>query len=142
VFQERWSRIPGTVVAAGGVLWLAKLIVIVSTDGRVIDDGAAAVLYLFGLVVLATGSALIGYWLTEGYGALMRIAAGILGVAGFVVVFLLFDAIGSFLVGQRGPAYAADEAGIFLTTVLALAIGAWLWLRASSGAEARTVSRS
>jgi hypothetical protein len=59
-----------------------------------------------------------------------------------VVLFTLFDAIGSFLVGQRGPAYAADEAGIFLTAVLALAIGAWLLLRASSGAEARSVSRS
>ena len=74
----------------GGASWLVKIAVIVTTDGRIITTGPAALLMSTGLI-LALGAA--------GVGA---------SLAGRVHVLL-----------QRyGPAYVAQEAGMFANGVL------------------------
>jgi hypothetical protein len=136
MFQDQGSRIPGSVVAAGGVLWLVKLIVIVGTGGRVVDSGAAAVFYVLGLLALVVGAALLGYWLTQRQRLLVRIVASAVAVVGFVIAYLILDTGARFLVGARGPEYVPDEAGIFLTAVVALGVGAWLLVREAGRAGA------
>jgi hypothetical protein len=137
----RWPVMSGLVAATGALCWLVKLSVIVATGGEVIDTGAAAVFYLLGTGLLLLGGLLIGLWLTAGRGTLLRIAGGILGLVVFLISFLILDAIGQAVVGQRGPDYAAQESGIFLTAICWLTIGLWVSLRRGQLAELATSSQ-
>jgi hypothetical protein len=121
--------VSGIVEMAGGVSWLLKLGVIVGTGGEVVDTGAAAVFYLLGVLLLVLGALLVGLWLTAGRGIPVRAAGAIVGILAFFASFAVLDAIGQGIVGQRGPNYAADESGIFLTAVIWLAIGVLVWSR-------------
>ncbi len=40
--RERWISIGSVAAALGGLSWLAKVAVIIATDGQVNDEGAAA----------------------------------------------------------------------------------------------------
>ena len=110
---------------AGASAWLVKLAVIVITDGAEsgAGDGAAAVFFLVGFVLLLIGSSAVGLWLTRSRGPVMRIVAGLLALVAFLVSMNLLDPAGEALVGDLGPDYAREEAGILLAGLLWLALG-------------------
>jgi hypothetical protein len=89
-----------------------KLAVIALTDGRVTDTGAAAVFFVVGVVLLLAGAAAPAMrvlkprrWWT---GALALASALPL----FGLSFALLDAVAKAIVGDAGPAWLEDEAGI------------------------------
>src|SRR5690606_1910718 len=65
-----------TAVVAGAVAWLAKVGVIVATDGRVTDDGVAGLLFGIGGALLLAGAVGLGVELTRERPAMVRTAAG------------------------------------------------------------------
>ncbi|HEU0245683.1 MAG TPA: hypothetical protein VFR38_01210 [Gaiellaceae bacterium] len=109
---------------AGASAWLVKLVVIVITDGADsgAGDAAAAVFFLPGFLLLLIGSSAVGLWLTRGRGPVVRIVAGLLAPVAFLASMNLLDPIGEALVGDLGPDYAREEAGILLTALLWLAL--------------------
>jgi len=109
----------------GASAWLVKLVVIVATDGAEsgAGDRAAAVFFLSGFLLLVVGSSAVGLWLTRSRGPAVRIVAGLLASAALVVSMNLLDPAGEALVGDLGPDYAREEAGILLAALLWLALG-------------------
>jgi hypothetical protein len=110
---------------AGASAWVVKLVVIVITDGAEsgAGDAAVAVVFLLGLVLLLSGSSAVGLWLTRGRGPVVRIAAALLAPVTFLVSMNVLDPVGEALVGNLGPNYAREEAGILLAALLWLALG-------------------
>ena len=107
-------------LAAGGVSLLAKLAVILITDGEVTDTGAASFFLLLGVALLVVGCAALGFWLARRWHPAVRIVAAAAAVGLFFVAFSLLDSLGKTFV-ERGS-YWRDEMGILLTAVLALAL--------------------
>lgn len=122
---EQWMKIARVALIAGASAWLVKLVVIVITDGAEsgAGDAAAAVFFLLGFVLLLGGSSAVGLWLTRGRGPIVRIAAALLAPVTFLVSMNLLDPVGEALVGDLGPTYAREEAGILLAALLWLALG-------------------
>jgi len=118
-------RIATLALIAGASMWLVKLVVIVITDSgdSGAEDAATGVFFLLGFALLLIGSSAVGLWLTRGRGPVVRIAAALLSSATFLVSMNLLDPLGEALVGDLGPDYAREEAGILLTALLWLALG-------------------
>jgi hypothetical protein len=122
----RPTTILATLAAAGGAAWLAKLAVIVATDGATTDTGAAAAFYLMGIVLLAIGSAAVGSRLAARRHLALKIVALATSPALFFLSYALLDGIAKTLVGDAGPAWLEDEAGITLTAAVWLVTGVLL----------------
>jgi len=120
---SRLSTILAALAAAGGAAWLAKLAVVAATDGATSDTGAAAIFYLLGVALLAIGSTAVGLWLAAGRHRAVRVLAVVLSPVLFFVSFMLLDSIAKLLVGDAGPAWLEDEAGIGLTAMFWLLTG-------------------
>jgi general stress protein CsbA len=110
-------------MAAGGLGWLAKLVVIIATDGAVVDEGAAAVFYLLGLALMIVGSMAGAVLLTYRRSRWIVTTAALLSPAVYFAAFIVLDGLAKALVGDRGPAYLRDEAGILATDIVALLVG-------------------
>lgn len=121
--SPRPTTILALLAATGGAAWLAKLAVIAATDGATTDTGAAAAFYLLGLALLAIGSAAVGLRVAAGRHLAVRIFAVALSPALFFVSFMLLDSIAKLLVGDAGPVWLQDEAGIGLTAAFWLVTG-------------------
>ena len=122
---DQWMKVATLALIAGASAWLVKLVVIVITDGAEsgAGDATAAVFFLPGFVLLLTGSSAVGLWLTRSRGSVVRIVAGLLAPVVFLVSMNLLDPVGEALVGDLGPDYAREEAGILLAALLWLALG-------------------
>lgn len=121
--KDRWIHIAGFLLVAGGLAWLLKLGVIVATNGRVTDTGAAGMFYLIGVILLLVGSTGLGMKLAARRNSLLRTVAVILSPIVFVASFLVFQAVMIMIVGDWGPTYVREEAGIFVAAVVWLLIG-------------------
>ena len=113
-FWERWAPVA---LLTGAVFWLAKMSVIVATDGRVDSTGAAAVFYLGGVLLMAVGATAVGLWLTRGRATWLRVVAMAVSFVGFFVSFLVLEGIAESAVGDAGPSYLSDEIGILVTAI-------------------------
>ncbi len=121
--QNRFLVRAAAVLAAGGLAWLAKLAVIASTDGRVTDTGAAAVFYLLGAVLMPAGLAGVALALTTRRHPALRAGAAVVGAMSFFACFVLLDGVASGAVGEAGPAWLGDEAGILATGAVLAGLG-------------------
>lgn len=121
--RKRWITFGSLAVALGGFSWLAKVAVIVATDGEVNDEGAAAFFYILGVALMALGATAIGVLLAGRRSRLILGMAVALSPILFVVSFAILDGIAKPLVGDRGPAYWEDEAGILATALAWLMLG-------------------
>ena len=121
----------GWAATAGGVAWLAKIGVIVATDGRVMTTGAAAWLMRAGLLAWVLAAGATALWLTRRRGTATRVAA-VLGspVAAAAVLFVV-GTLATAAIGRRGPAYLHEEFGILVIGALGLALGAATLRRAA-----------
>lgn len=128
-----WIAIAGTALVFGGVAWLAKLAVVVATDGRVTATGAAGTFFTLGLVLILIGSTGTGLWLKMNGEATSRIAGIVMSPVVLVVSFMILQGIvmglltvAQAVVGGLGPDYVREEAIILLTAVASLVVGATL----------------
>ena len=122
-FWEHWAPV---VLLTGAIFWLAKMSVIVATDGRVDSTGAAAVFYLGGVLLMAVGATAVGLWLTRGRATWLRVVAMAVSFVGFFVSFLVLEGIAKSAFGDAGPHYMSDEIGILVTAIFWLLAGAVL----------------
>ena len=115
----------GIIAAAGGAAWVTKFLVIAATGGAEtgIADTATAVLYILAVLLMAIGAACVTLRAARGRGKLATVAAFVAAPFLFILSYMLLDAIAKPLVGDAGPSWLGDEAGIVLTGVVWLATG-------------------
>ena len=124
---SRWITILATVLVAGRVAWLLKLVaiaVLVVTGSRDIESGAVAFFYLTGLPLLFIGSTALGLWLTMSRQAPLRVAAVVLSPIVFWISFQILDGIADSIVGEQAPDYLQSETAVLVAALVWLAIGA------------------
>jgi hypothetical protein len=132
--SRNWIRTLAGVAALGGAAWVVKFLVILADDGGD-AGGLTAVLYLLGIGLMVVGGAFLAGLVARGRGRLVLVAAL---VASPFVVFLSYavlDGLAKAAVGDSGPGWLEDEAGILATGLFWLAAG--LWGRRSSRREER-----
>lgn len=122
--RERWITIASVAAALGGLSWLAKVAVIIATDGEVSDEGAAAFFYLLGVALMVIGATSVGAMLAGRRARLVLVMAIALSPIIFFISYAILDGITKPLVGDRGPAYVGDEVGILMTGLAWLMLGA------------------
>lgn len=112
-------------LAAGGLAWLAKMAVIVATDGAETGTGsaAAAVFFLLGVALMPVGLAGVGAALAAGRHPLLRVVAGIAGFLSAFVCYSVLEGIAQSLVGDTDPTWIGEEIGILVTGVVLAATG-------------------
>lgn len=121
--RERWIQIGSIAAALGGLSWLAKIAIIIATEGKVNDEGAAALFYILGVALMAIGSTAVGVRLANRRSSLLLIGAVVLSPVVFFVSSSVLDGIAKPLLENRGPAYWEDEAGIVVTALIWLLLG-------------------
>jgi hypothetical protein len=125
----RIGRIAGALLGAGGTAWLAKLVVISVTDGKVVDSGPASLFFVLGLALLVAGAATAGVALTSGRPAALRVAAAVLAPVAFLALFMtVLEGAGRALLATEGT-WWYEEVGVFLGGCLGLLAGGALLLR-------------
>ena len=132
---SKWTQVAGLLLIGGALAWTIKLGVIISTNGRIIDTGAAALFMKIGLVMLLIGSTGVGNRLSLNRALLLRILAIILSP---VVVFGSLILLGTFitpLFKNIDVWYAQQEAPIALAVIFNLAIGYILYRSHKSVAQ-------
>ncbi len=111
----------------GALAWILKLGVIISTNGRIIDTGAAALLMKVGLILLAVGSTGIGHRLSLHRAVLIKVVAIILSPVLAFGLFLLFAKVVTPLISpvieSSNVWYAQQEAPIGLAVLFFLTVG-------------------
>ena len=115
----------GLVAAAGGAAWVTKFLVIAATDGAETGaaDTATAILYMLAVLLMCIGASCITLRLARGHGKLATVAAFVAAPFLFILSYMLLDAIAKPLVGDAGPNWLDDEAGIVLTGAVWLVLG-------------------
>ena len=106
----------------GAISWLAKMAVIVATDGRIDSTGVAAVFFIGGVVFMVVGATVVGLWLTTGLALWVRSVLVVLSFLSFFISFVVLDGIAKATLGGVGPDYMRDEAGILVTALVWLLI--------------------
>ena len=131
---SRWLiATAGLVLVVGAMAWLAKIGVIIATDGRVTHTGAAGSSFTIGLWLLAVGAAGLGLRLARNLDLALRVMFTVGFPFVFVFSFFVFSAIGyvivagaRLIVGDALPRYMLGEAGILISAVVWMVIGAVL----------------
>ncbi len=124
---SRWTQIASVLLIFGALAWLIKLCVIISTNGQIIDTGAAVFFMREGLLMLIIGSTGIGNRISLNRTILLRTIAIILSPIVVFGSFLLFGMITSPLFVNSQIWYAQQEAPIALAVVVYLAVGFFLY---------------
>ena len=139
---RRWSTIAGWLTLIGSTAWFAKLAVIVWSNGQIIDTGAAAWLLRIGLICLLVGALGFALWLTRQRRSLVRLIAAVVSPVVFLGSFLVLDTLAAAVVGGRGPAYLAAEAGMGVAAAVWLVLGVWLLTRVRRPLEQTALSHA
>ena len=120
---SNWTQTATFFLIGGALAWATKLAIIVSTNGRIIDTGAAALFMRIGLLLLLVGSTAIGSRLSANRTALLRVLAIVLSP---VILFGLFFLPGFFitpLLANSSIWYAQQEAPIAIAVVVSAVAG-------------------
>ena len=123
----------GLALVVGAMAWLTKIGVIIATDGRVTHTGAAGSSFTIGLGLLSVGAAGLGLRLTMSVDLVSRVIITVLFPFVFILSFFVFSVIGyaivavaRLIVGDALPRYMLGEAGILISAVVWMVIGAVL----------------
>jgi hypothetical protein len=124
---SKWTQVAGVLLMGAALAWAIKLSVIISTNGRIINTGAAALFMKIGLLLFLIGSTGIGNRLSRNSNLFLRTTAILLSpVAVFCSIFLLGMATGP-LFRNSSVWYAPQEAPIAFAVVLYIAVGYFLY---------------
>ncbi len=124
---SRWSQVAGAFLMGGTVAWAIKLAVIVSTNGRIITSGAAALFMTIGIVLLLIGSTGIGYHLSRNRNLWVRAIAVILSPALVFGSFILIGMVTNPLLKDSSIWYAQQEAPIAVAVIVYMVVGYLLY---------------
>ena len=106
-------------LAAGGASWIVKCAIIAATSGSTDADPATAVFYLLGVALMIAGAAALGWHLSAGRAAVLRIGSVVLGGISVIAAYLAIDAA----LPKAGPSWFEDEVGIIATGIVAVVLG-------------------
>lgn len=140
--RHRWIQISATLAAAGAAAWLVKFTVIVATDGATTDTGAAAAFYLLGVALMLVGSTWVGARVTARLGAPLFAMGVILSPVVLVASFTVLEGIAKGAVGDAGPAWLEDDAGILATGATWFAASLWARRAATAPRDSSAVTGS
>jgi hypothetical protein len=137
---SKWTQIAGLIMITGAIAWTIKLIIIISTNGGIIDTGAAAFFMTAGLLMLVIGSTGIGLRLTQGRNIFLRALAIILSPAFMFGSFILFSTITNPLFSGSSIGYAQEEAPIGFAVIVYLFAGYLLITSRPAAGSLRSLS--
>jgi hypothetical protein len=136
--RQRFLRTASAVAALGGAAWVTKVAVLAATDGD--DSLVVELLYLAGAIGITLGASWLGVRLAGERPLPLVVVLGALGpLLAFVAYDSVIDPLAKAALGDAGPAWFEDEAGILATGLVWLAISVPAWLgTAPSAAPARS----
>jgi hypothetical protein len=118
--RQRFLRTASAVAALGGAAWVTKVAVLAATDGE--DGPVVALLYMCGAIVITFGASWVGVWLARERPLPVAVVLGVLcSLLAFVLYDSVLDPLAKAALGEAGPAWFEDEAGILATGLLWLA---------------------
>lgn len=131
-------RTSAAILAAGGLCWVVKFVVIAATDGATTGaaDTATGLLYLSAVGLMCLGLAGLGASLLSGRHVALRILGALGGVVAWALTYLLVEGIAQSVVGETEPVWLGEEIGIVLTGALMLTVGLLLARPAAAGTRA------
>lgn len=123
--SSKHFRLSAAVLAAGGLCWVVKFLVIAATDGAVSGtaDLATAVLYISAVALMALGMASLGVALLAGRHIALRVAGAVGGLVTWALSYTLIEGIAKAIVGGTDPVWLGEEIGIVATGAVLMTIG-------------------
>lgn len=123
--SSRLLRPAAAVLAAGGLCWVVKFVVIAATDGATsgTPDAVTGILYLTAVTLMALGMAGLGVAVLAGRHPGLRALGGLAGLVAWWVTYLVVEGIAQAVAGDSGPAWLGDEVGIVSTGALLMTLG-------------------
>jgi hypothetical protein len=119
--RQRFLRTASAVAALGGAAWVTKVAVLAATDGE--DGPVVALLYMCGALGITLGASWVGVWLAGDRPVALAVVLGVLcSLLAFVLYDSVLDPLAKAALGEAGPGWFEDEAGILATGVLWLAV--------------------
>ena len=116
------------VLAAGGLCWVLKFIVIAASGGALSGAPAtmASVLYITAVLLMVLGMAGLGATLLAGRHLALQVLGFIGGVVGWVLSYVVIETIAQSLVGATDPVWVGEEVGIVATGAILMTVGLML----------------
>lgn len=124
-------RVSAAVLAAGGLCWVAKFVVIAATDGAVsgLPDTLTSILYIAAVTLMAAGMAGLGAALA-GRHVLVRVLGAVGGVVTWVLFYAAIATVVRAVASESDPPWLHDELEIVVTGALLMTVGLVLARRA------------
>ena len=125
---QTWARWGVWVFAAGGALWVLKVLFIALNDamGRDIDSLPVPIFYLGAILLMTLGATGVGLALARNAPLWVQLLAAVGGVLGLFLLYTVLDAILEAVFGDAGPSWLRDELGIVATGIVVLIAGVLL----------------
>lgn len=111
----------------GALCWLAKVGVIVATDGRVTDDGVAGLLFGLGGALLLIGAIGLGTHLTRSRTGWIRIGAGLGGALALAASVVVLAILASAAIPASVPQHLTDEVSTVIASIGWAAAAIWAY---------------
>jgi hypothetical protein len=118
-------RTSAALLAAGGLCWVVKFVVIAGTDGALTGapDTVAGVFYLAGVGLMALGLAGLGFSLFSSRHLVLRVLAAGAGLVTWWVTYMLIETVARSIVGDTDPVWLGEEVGIVSTGAVLMTLG-------------------
>jgi hypothetical protein len=131
--RQRFLHTASAVAALGGAAWVTKVAVLTATDGE--DSLVVDLLYICGVVGITLGASWVGVRLAgERPLPLVALLAALGPLLAFVAYDSVLDPLAKAALGDAGPGWFEDEAGILATGLVWLAASLPVWLATISPA--------
>ncbi len=116
------------VFAAGGALWMLKVVFIALNDAFGRDEGAlpVPVLYLSAVLLLVVGVTAVGIALLRRFPSWVQLLGAIAAILALFFLYTIVDEVLKRALEGVGPSWLHEEAGIFATGLICLVAGALL----------------
>jgi hypothetical protein len=129
--RQRFLRTASAVAALGGAAWVTKVAAVAATDGD--HSVVVGLLYLGGVLGITLGASWVGVRLAGARPLPLVVALGALGpLLAFVAYDSVIDPLAKAALGDAGPEWFEDEAGVLATGLLWLAASLPMWLATTS----------
>ncbi len=118
-------RLAAAVLAAGGLCWVLKFIVIAASDGARAGTPATLtnLLYLAAVTLMALGMAGLAVALLSGRHLVWRVLGAVGGVVAWALTYSVTEAIAQAIVGDTDPVWLGEEIGIVATGAILMTVG-------------------
>jgi hypothetical protein len=123
--SSKLFRLSAAVLAAGGLCWVVKFVVIAATDGAVsgMPDTAASILYISAVFLMAFGMASLAVAVLSGRHVAVRVLGAGGGLVAWWLSYMVIEGIAKAIVGDTDPAWLGEEIGIVATGAVLMTVG-------------------